>query len=242
MIADVQLAENLRVADAFEALTPAEQRCLLFWIERTFVHATSQHPSSSYGLKHRFEADTSIYVTSDAFTYGMVLAGLPRRRRDEAPRRVELLLSVRAAVQALADAGGDSLDCAAGIDAPRAGARARRTATARGCRARKSGARRHSRGTLVNAERIALREQWMRLIWETATLWLTIREKNCTHLDILAGAGDARAALQDACDAAIAGRANELQPHLERVAKALERVRRVSGGRTEYVTSSGGQA
>lgn len=62
---------------AFGRLSPAQQACLLAWLGHALRPARRASPWTSYGLKHRYQAGTGIYLTNGEFKGAMLAAGYP---------------------------------------------------------------------------------------------------------------------------------------------------------------------
>src|SRR5690242_9717683 len=80
--------DNTRQKDhphAYDALSQEEREALQYWIERAIqpaLKADERH--SSYGLKHEYERETTLYVSHAQFKGAMLVAGyLPTEQGEQ---------------------------------------------------------------------------------------------------------------------------------------------------------------
>src|ERR1700730_1983233 len=80
--------DNTRQKDhphAYDALSQEEREALQYWIERAIqpaLKADERH--SSYGLKHEYERETTLFVSHAQFKGAMLVAGyLPTEKGEQ---------------------------------------------------------------------------------------------------------------------------------------------------------------
>lgn len=100
------MATSLDQPTEYDRLSDLEKTALQAWIQSSIRPAGRYNASTSYGLKHRFEA-VGFYITNGAFKGAMVAAGY--KPRDETAHNWQFKIKVLPTVTPTEQAGFDDL-------------------------------------------------------------------------------------------------------------------------------------